>query len=79
MTDHTTCPTCGATQIDVTADTTDPDMMLDWITITRKLTDTGPEVGVEASDEITWYDAVAMIHIAADTITQGGLTGDDND
>lgn len=81
MTDHDACPTCGAAQIDVTADDLDPNLMLDWITITRKLTDAGPEIGLESSDNIAFYDAMAMVHIAADTIAQGGLNndGDDND
>lgn len=74
MTDHDpTCPTCGAP--------TDPDpgIELDRITITRRLEPDGPIVAAKASDNITWYDAMAMIHIAADTIAQGALTGDDDD
>lgn len=72
MTDH--CPTCGAH--------TDPDpgIELDRITITRRIEDEGdPTVNVEASDGITFYDAMAMVHITADTITQGALAGDDDD
>lgn len=43
MTDHCTpCPMCGAVQVDVTADMVDPGLMLDWITVTRKLTDADP-------------------------------------
>lgn len=79
MTDATTCPTCGARQVDITAADINPNLMLDWITITRKLTDTGPEVDVVASDGITFYDAMAMVHITADTIAQGGLSDDEDD
>lgn len=80
MTDHVDhCPTCGAAQIDIKPADTDPSLMLDWITVTRKLTSADPEIDVEASDGITFYDAMAMIHIAADTIAQGALTGDDDD
>lgn len=77
MTDH--CPTCGAVTVTITADDIDPGLMLDWITVTRKLTGADPEIDVEASDGITFYDAMAMIHIAADTIAQGALTGDNDD
>lgn len=55
------------------------DVELDRITITRTLAEHGPEVTVEGSDGLTWYDAMAMVHIAADTISQGGLSDDEDD
>lgn len=74
MSDPTTCPTCGNRV------NPDPGLELGHIAITRRLTEAGRvEVGVIGSEAITFYDAMAMIHIAADTIAQGALTGGDDD
>lgn len=47
------------------------DIQLDQITITRTLTDHGPEITIQLTDGIAWLDALGMLTAAQLTLVDG--------